>query len=532
MIKLQNVLISVNNTGDEKIIVSETLKIDVKQIKSVNLFKRAIDARKKPNIFYCNTYIVDFFDSGNEKNILKKNKNALPYVHKPYIWRTTSHIPKARPVVIGSGPAGMFAALTLARAGLNPIIIEKGEPVEKRVKTVETFWNGNEINSNSNVQFGEGGAGTFSDGKLNTGIKDARCRTVLEEFHRFGANEDILFNAKPHIGTDVLRRVVKNIRNEILSLGGEYRFNTEFKRPIIKNNRLNSIILSESNTEYEIPTEHLILAIGNAARNTYYSLYNSGIDIIPKAFAMGVRIEHLQENINRARYGNNYPKILPPADYKLATHLENRRGVYSFCMCPGGLVVNSSSEPNTHVTNGMSNQKRNEKNANSALLVGISEDDFSYLGDGTPFGGIKLQEQIEKTAFNITKGLGVPTQTVGSFLGKSKKNAVGDVLPTVKPLPCFCDISEIFPSYITDSLKLAIPIFDKQIKGFSNENAILTAPETRSSAPVRIIRDKAYRSNITGIYPCGEGAGYAGGITSSAVDGIRVAEAIIESLEI
>jgi uncharacterized FAD-dependent dehydrogenase len=530
MIKIQNVIIPIQEDRSPIEIIAETLKTNISNIKTAKLIKRAIDARKKPNIFYCDTYLVEMHSPAIEKNIVKKFKNADFYTPKTYIWKKAYNTPNTNTIIVGSGPAGLFAALTLARAGIKPIIIEQGEPVEQRIKTVEAFWNNGKLKEKSNVQFGEGGAGTFSDGKLNTGIKDIRCRTVLEEFNRFGANEDILINAKPHIGTDVLRDVVKNIRKEIESLGGKYYFNTEFIKPIIKNNKITSVILKSEKEEYELPCENLILAIGNASRKTYRSLYANGLNIIPKPFAIGVRIEHLQENINHSRYSKDNSNLLPAADYKLATHLPNGRGVYTFCMCPGGVVVNSASENNTYVTNGMSYQSRNGCNANSALLVGVTENDFEHLEIGTPFGGVVLQETIERKAFEITKGQGAPIQNVGNFLNKSTSNIVTNVSPTIKPTFCNIDLDLIFPQYITESLKLALPIFDKQIKGFADDSAILTAPETRSSSPVRILRNDNYLSNIDGIFPCGEGAGYAGGITSSAVDGIKVAEAIIENI--
>lgn len=528
MIKLQNILTPINDSSHSEKIVAKALKTEVNNIKTATLYKRAIDARKKPNIFYCDTYLVEFHSPTFEKSVLKRNKNTLLYTATPYVWKKICKVPSLKPIIIGAGPAGLFAALTLAKAGMSPIIIEQGEAVENRIKTVDAFWNGSELNEHSNIQFGEGGAGTFSDGKLNTGIKDIRCRTVLEEFHRFGANKDILINAKPHIGTDILRNVIKNIRKEIESLGGKYYFNTEFLKPVIKNKKLATVLLRNEGGEFEVPCEHLILAIGNASRKTYRALYSNGINIIPKAFAIGVRIEHLQNNINTARHSELAADKLPAADYKLATHLSNGRGVYTFCMCPGGVVVNSASEKNTYVTNGMSYQSRSEINSNSALLVGISEQDFAEYETGTPFGGITLQETIEKQAFSTTNGKGLPVQTVGSFLKQTSKNVATNISPTVKPNYCLCELDKIFPPYVSESLRMALPIFDKQIKGFADYDAILSAPETRSSSPVRILRNDGFESNIKGIYPCGEGAGYAGGITSSAVDGIRTAEAIIK----
>ena len=529
MIKLQNINTPIEQTLDCKTFIANLLKVKISDIKSVSLFRRSIDARKKPNIFYTNTYLIEFTNKKTEDFVLKKNKNASLFIKKPYVFKSVLKKPEYSPIVIGSGPAGLFAALTLSRAGANPIIIERGEPVEQRVNTVNKFWNSGELNENSNVQFGEGGAGTFSDGKLNTGIKDPRCRTVLELFHQFGADDDILVNAKPHIGTDVLRNVVKNIRNEIISLGGEFRFNTTFLKPNIKNNKIDSVLLKSLDGEYSLPCRHLILAIGNAARDTYENLWNCGIEIIPKAFAVGVRIEHLQESINKSQYGNNYSKLLPPAEYKLATHLPNGRGVYTFCMCPGGRVVNASSEKLGYVTNGMSYKNRDEINANSAVLVGINPDDFAHLKSGTPFGGIEFQRNLERNAFSLTNGKGVPIQYVGDFLNSSP-DYKKDVIPTILNRAIECDIKQIFPAFVSKSIKDALMIFDKQIKGFASDGALLTAPETRSSTPIRILRNEFFVSKTEGIYPCGEGAGYAGGITSSAVDGIKVAEAIIEVL--
>ncbi len=530
MIKLQNVSTPISLTADNyKNHLSSVLKIGEEKIKSVKLFKRSIDARRKSDLCFCDAFLIEFINDKIQNNALKRFKNASPFSKTPYVWKKAVHLPKLPPIIIGSGPAGLFAAITFCKAGIPPIIIEKGQTVDERTKSVESFWNGKKLNPNSNVQFGEGGAGTFSDGKLNTGIKDIRCRTVLETFFEFGANEDILIKAKPHIGTDVLQKVVKNIRKEIEALGGKYLFETEFLKPIIKNDKLTAILCKDKNGEFELECENLILAIGNSARETYKTLWDSGVNITPKPFSIGVRIEHLQENINTAQYGDNYPKILPAAEYKLATHLKNGRGVYTFCMCPGGVVVNSASEENTYVTNGMSYQSRSGVNANSALLVGANESDFNQLSNGTPFGALCLQQQIEKAAFDETGGKGLPFQTVGSFLGNTKNSIIKSVTPTALPSVCEADFDKIFPEYVTSSLKEALIIFDKKIKGFACDDAILTAPETRSSAPVRIVRNEEFMCNLNGIYPCGEGAGYAGGITSSAVDGIRCAEKVIES---
>ncbi len=529
MIKINNIFTSPVGRENLNNLIAKELKISAESIASVTLYKRSVDARKKPDVKFCDTYLVEFKDKNTEDKVLKKSKSASPYTVTEYTFKKADFKPKNPPIIVGSGPAGLFAGLTMANAGLCPIIIEMGKEVDKRVKDVENFWQTGKLNPISNVQFGEGGAGTFSDGKLNTGTKDIRQRTVLETFCSFGADKDILINAKPHIGTDILRNVVKNIRKEIEKLGGKYLFETRFIKPIIKENRITAVLCENSNGEFTLNTENLILAIGNSSRDTAKNLWNSGVKITPKPFAVGVRIEHLQKEINSAQYGDcKLP--LPPAEYKLATHLESGRGVYTFCMCPGGVVVNSASETETYVTNGMSYKSRDLENSNSALLVGVEEKDFLHLSENSPFGGYVFQENIEKSAYKLTGGRGVPCQTVGSFLNDDE-NLESTVSPTVKPNAVFTDISKIFPEFITRSLKSALPILDNKIKGFAHSSAILTAPETRSSSPIRIVRDENHSSNISGIYPAGEGAGYAGGITSSAVDGMKTAEKIIEKFQ-
>lgn len=501
--------------SDAKAILLRYTKI--KGILSASLYKKSVDARHKNNIVFCCSFLAEVKD---EKSALKQCKKAQIYTKPEYVWQKCES--DVRPVVVGFGPAGMFAALTLARAGLKPIVFERGQDADTRKADVDKFWAGGTLNPESNVQFGEGGAGTFSDGKLNTGIKDMRCRTVLEVFCEFGANPKILYEAKPHIGTDILIDVVKNIRREIVRLGGEVNFGAK-----VTDIEFDSSIKSVTVNGKKYPCSHLILAIGHSARDTYRMLYNKNVAFERKSFGVGARIEHLQADINKSLYGEfAHHSALGAADYKLVTHLENGRAVYTFCMCPGGVVVNASSEQNAIAVNGMSYSKRDGKNANSALLVEVSPSDLE--GDDI-FEGIKLQESIEKSAYDVDGGA-VPYCYVGDVTGQSILEK--SVTPTVKPRTVRCDIKKVLPDFVADSIKAALFDFDKKIDGFASPSAVLTFPETRSSSPVRIIRDKDFCAlSIDGLYPSGEGAGYAGGITSAAVDGIRCAEKVIEKIK-
>lgn len=518
MVKLDGIILPIDTDFNNlKTAVSQSVnRADL--IASVTLFRKSVDARKKGKPHFCCSFLLDVTD---EKTFLNENTNAKVYTDSPYVFRKSAKKPEHPPVVVGFGPAGMFAALTLAYAGLNPIVIERGTDVDTRTNDVMAFFNGGKLCENSNVQFGEGGAGAFSDGKLNTGIKDKRVRTVLKTFVEFGAHSDILYEAKPHIGTDVLRGVIKNIRNEIIKLGGQVLFNTCLEDIIINSGKVVGIIASGK----DIKTENLFLCIGHSARDTFMMIRDAGFNMCRKPFAVGVRIEHLQKDINYALYGKcaNHHN-LGAADYKLAVHLKSGRGVYTFCMCPGGEVVNASSENGALVTNGMSYKARSGVNANSALLVGVAPEDI--IGDDV-LGGVNFQREIEQRAYKAC-GSKVPVCSVGYFLGNTD-NKIGKVLPSVKPDYELYDIGKLFPRFISDSLKNGITEMNKKISCFADSQAMLSAPETRSSSPVRILRNDSMQSiTFGGVYPCGEGAGYAGGIVSAAVDGIKAAEVIIK----
>ena len=507
--------------------ILRVLKLSSDRLIGYEIIRRSLDARRAEDIHY--TYSIDV-EIRNEQEYLRRNRNRDITKSTTVEYKAPKRgeeLLKQRPVICGSGPAGMFCAYFLAKAGFDPIILERGEPVEKRAGTVEHFWKTGELNPESNVQFGEGGAGTFSDGKLNTMVKDStgRIRRVLQIFAEHGAPEEIRYLNKPHIGTDELRRVVVNMREEIKRCGGEFYFGAKLTDFHVENGELQSVTWQSADGGHTADTKVLVLAIGHSARDTFEMLYRKGIPMEQKAFAIGVRIEHEQEFISRSQY-KAAADILPPADYKVTYTAENGRGIYSFCMCPGGFVVNASSEPGRLTVNGMSNYARDEVNANSALIVTVTPEDFlKATGDSTPLSGVEFQRHYEALAYQTGKG-NIPYQLYGDFLAGRPSNGYGRIRPNHKGIGTPANLRECLPGYVTETMLEGMTAFDRLIPGYADEEAVFSGVEMRTSSPVRILRDEACSSAVKGLYPCGEGAGYAGGITSAAVDGLRVYEAI------
>lgn len=494
---------------------------------NVEIVKKSLDARHKDKL--CFVYAVEF---DCKQEVLEDRDLIEVEVKKEIQFKDLTYCFKTRPVVVGSGPSGMMASLCLAELGAKPIIIERGAPVEERQKMVHRFWEKGELSETSNVQFGEGGAGTFSDGKLMTGIKkDMFTKKVIDTFIEGGAPKEIAYLAKPHIGTDNLLFMTKNIREKIISLGGEYRFYHKLADIKAENGRLKAAVIEDDNgSRYEILTEHLFLGPGHSARDTFQMLYNKGIEMTQKPFAVGVRIEHKQQDINLAQYGKKFCNsgYLGAADYKLAVHLKDNRSVYTFCMCPGGVVVGATSLKGHVVTNGMSEFRRDKENANAALLVNVDERDF---GSAHPLAGMYFQEELEKKAFELGgNNYFAPMQTVGDFLNLKETQKLGKVKPSYLPGVKGADFRKLFSSELCDALRQGIRLMGQKLRGFDALDAVLTAVESRSSSPVRIMRGENGQCNIKGIYPIGEGAGYAGGITSAAADGVKAVYKVYESM--
>ena len=495
--------------------ISKNLKINKKYINKFILLKKSLDARKKPNIFYSLQLAVDI-----DKNIESKlnyPKFELSYERLNYKKLKSD----TRPIVVGFGPSGMFCALALAKMGLRPIVFEQGADVEQRQKDVQNFWKNGKLNKYSNVQFGEGGAGTFSDGKLNTNLHNKYCNLVINEFYFHGAPNEILYQNKPHIGSDKLSNVVKNIREDIKSLGGEIFFNTKLIDIDVLEDKVQAITVLnvKTNEKEKISAEKLCLCLGHSARDTFELLYKLGMKISQKPFAMGVRIEQRAEDVNIMQYGKGYDKNLPNADYKLVAHLDNGRSIFTFCMCPGGSVVASSSDDGEIVTNGMSNFMRDNKYSNSALLVNIIPQDYE---SNHPLAGIYFQQKYEKLAYDLGGGdFSAPVQNVGSFLYDKKNFGKCTYLPKYK----LASLKLCLPKIVYESLKEGLKVLCQKYN-FAKDEDMLIGIESRSSCPLTLIRDDNFESSIHGIYTCGEGAGYAGGIVSSAVDGIKLAEKI------
>lgn len=528
MLRLTEIKLDLHHTAAAlRTVILNTLGIKDEQLLAVHIRRRGNDARKRGIINFVYTLDVEVTD---EAELLRKF-NGNPHIqaspdesyHYPEAF---SKAPPFRPVVIGTGPCGLLAGLSLARMGLNPLIVERGKAVRERTKDVWNFWRKQRFDPTSNVQFGEGGAGTFSDGKLYTGIKDRehRMRAILQEFVDCGAPEEILYISKPHIGTLRLVKVVENLRKQIIAAGGEFRFETRIQDFVIENGAIKALVCADNT---QIATRHVILAVGHSARDTFEKLYERGVAIEPKAFSIGFRIEHPQQLIDICRLGSYAgDPLLGAADYKLVHHCSNGRTVYSFCMCPGGQVVAATSEAGRVVTNGMSHYSRSERNANAGIVVDISPDDF---GSAHPLAGIELQRQLEAQAFVLGGGnYFAPVQRVGDFLNDTASTQLGSVIPSYTPGVTLTNLGKVLPDYVISAIREALPVFDRTVKGFAMPDAILTGVETRTSSPIRITRehDSFQSVNTQGLYPAGEGAGYAGGIISAAVDGMRVAEAV------
>lgn len=534
MIKLQNLSLPLDyGPGELKRRAAGALGISPSALRAVRLLRQSVDARKKTDVHYvCAVGVETDRESALVERV--RSGNVTLYSPEPYVFPPVARRSSLPPVVVGMGPAGLFAALFLARNGLAPIVLERGRPVEERTADVERFWRTGQLSAVSNVQFGEGGAGTFSDGKLTTGTHDGRIAAVLEEFVRHGAPEDVLWQQKPHMGTDVLRNVVKHIRRELLDLGCDIRFEHQLTGLIIRDGALAGIAAITAAGSYELPCDALVLAPGHSARDTFSMLHDAGVPMERKPFAIGCRIEHRQALISESQYGTAWER-LPPADYKLACHLPGGRSAFTFCVCPGGQVVAAESGYGQVVTNGMSLRARDGKNINGGFLVGVTPGDFQ---GSDPLAGVRFQERWERAAWDLGTEhapplfdpdrpvFRAPAQTVADFLGGRASTSLSTVKATYLPGVVPSDLDACLPAYVTDTLRSALPIFDRKLRGFSDGAALLTGVETRSSSPVRILRDQTLQSPLQGLYPCGEGAGYAGGITSAAVDGMRVAEAV------
>ena len=521
MIRISQLKLPITHTESElKKKIAKTLRCGEKSF-SYEIIRQSLDARHKEDKKFVYTIEVSI---ENEKKILQKvhNNNIMSTIKKEYVFpkagnRELSH----RPVIVGSGPAGIFCAWYLARAGYRPLVLERGEEAEKRRETVDRFWKNGVLDPESNVQFGEGGAGTFSDGKLNTLVKDSfgRNREVLKRFVEAGADPEILYQHKPHLGTDVLVDIVQTLRRQIEEMGGSFRFRSKVTDLKIENGRLTGVEIDHKEL---LPAEICVLAIGHSARDTFFMLKDRGLTMEPKAFAVGLRVEHPQTLINEDLYGEKENQILGAASYKVTHTCRNGRGVYSFCMCPGGYVVNASSEEGQLAVNGMSYQARDGKNANSAVIVTVTPEDFPQEG---PLGGIAFQRELEKKAWQLGQGK-VPVQLFGDYCGHKPSQSLGEVTPCIRGKYVLSDVRSILPKEIGDSIEEGIHAFGKKLPGFDREDALLSGIESRTSSPVRLVRDREGLSNISGVYPCGEGAGYAGGITSAAMDGIKTAECI------
>ena len=510
-------------------LAAKRLRLPESAILELRPARRSLDARKKPELFWVWSVAVSV-DRDEEKLLSRlRDKNILPYTEPTYEIPCLSAAPETRPVVAGFGPAGMFAALLLACAGARPIVLERGQDVETRQRAVAAFRAGGRLDPENNVQFGEGGAGTFSDGKLNTGAHDKRLFWVLRQFAAHGAPESVTYDAKPHIGTDVLVEVVRRIRQDVIAHGGEVRFGSRLERLVLDNGALRGVEVTGPEGAYTLPCRQLILAVGHSARDTAENLLEQGVPMEPKPFAMGVRIEHKQETVDLAQYGRSRGDDLPAADYSLHVHLPDGRGVFSFCMCPGGEVFAAASEPGGVATNGMSYAARDGENANAAVLVGLTPEDFPYPG---PLGGMRWQRELERAAYACGGGdYRAPAQQVGDFLARRASMGPGAVSPSYRPGVLWTDLHGLLPEAITSALEQAIPLLGKKLRGFDAPEAVLTGPETRSSSPVRLPRGEDLCSPVAGLYPCGEGAGYAGGIASAAVDGLRCAEAVLGAID-